>query len=369
MVLIARGEAGAIEPFLAENLDRPYRIRGVVAPQEAGDGGCLRCAAGGLDRRFFLFSGHSFFDINLLDLVLAANSFPVALALERVADTRRRGSFTTEGGRIVNFRSPDECSGLGLVDAGVRVVERSILHEIDRLGGSLERDIFPTLIASGRVAGKAYRSRSWDVDAAEGLASHLRRPALFLDRDGVINADIGYPHRPDQIAWVDGALEAIRLANDRGHLVIVVTNQAGVARGYYSEETLQTLHTWMQQRFAEAGAHVDRFYYCPHHPQASVAAYRLICECRKPAPGMLLRALAGDVRREASLLVGDKPSDIEAARRAGIAGFLFPGGDLREFVDPLLVDWSAGESPQEKSVREAIKSAHACNYEGGSNSP
>jgi NDP-sugar pyrophosphorylase family protein len=104
MVLIARGEAGALEPFLAENLDRPYRIRGVVAPQEAGDGGCLRRAAGALDRRFFLFSGHSFFDINLLDLVLAANSFPVALALERVADTGRRASFTTD--RPQSLRRP-----------------------------------------------------------------------------------------------------------------------------------------------------------------------------------------------------------------------------------------------------------------------
>ena len=350
MVLLARGEAGALEPFLADNFDRPYRIRAVVVPEQAGDGASLRCADDRLDRRFFLFSGHSFFDINLLDLALAAKSFPVTLALERLADTGRRGSFTNVGGRIMRFRPPTECSGPGLVDAGIRVIERSILAEIDHLGTSLERNIFPTLIASGRMAGKAYRSRSWDVDAPGDLASHLRRPALFLDRDGVINVDIGYPHRPDQILWVEGALDAIRLANDRGYLVNVITNQAGIARGYYSEETVQSLHAWMQQRFVEAGAHVDRFFYCPHHPQASVAAYRAVCECRKPAPGMLLLALAGDVRREASLLVGDKASDIEAARRAGITGFLFHGGDLREFVDPLLRDWSTEEPSQQKAA-------------------
>jgi D-glycero-D-manno-heptose 1,7-bisphosphate phosphatase len=170
------------------------------------------------------------------------------------------------------------------------------------------------------------------------IADRPLRPALFLDRDGVINIDKGFAYRPDQIDWVDGAIEAIRLANARGYLVVVVTNQSGVARGYYGEEAVISLHRWMQERFAEAGARVDQFLYCPHHPDGSVPEYSRVCDCRKPAPGMLLEALAGGIRADASLLVGDRDSDLEAARRAGIAGHLFVGGNLRDFIDPLLPD-------------------------------
>ncbi len=352
MVLLAGCKAERLEQFLVENLDRPYRVRLIVEPREAGTGGALTFAADILDRRFFLFNGHSFFDINLVDLARESKPFSAMLALRWVADATRRGSVVNEGARIVSFREKAESSGEGLTSGGVYVVETAILDEIDRLPCSLERDVFPRLIRGGHLGGKAFRSCFWDVGAPESFAKaqeslprHLRRPGLFLDRDGVINVDSGYPHRPDQIRWVDGALDAIRLANDRGYLVIVVTNQAGVARGYYSEEAVVRLHAWMQERFAEAGAHVDQFYYCPHHPQGTLANYRKACECRKPSAGMLLQALAGDVDRASSLLVGDKPTDIEAAHRAGIAGFLFPGGDLRAFVDPLLADWSAEGPP------------------------
>jgi D-glycero-D-manno-heptose 1,7-bisphosphate phosphatase len=163
----------------------------------------------------------------------------------------------------------------------------------------------------------------------------IARPALFLDRDGVLNEDQGYVHRWEDFRWVEGAREAVAAFNRAGWLVIVVTNQSGVGRGYYTEDDMHALHARMREELASVGGHIDAFYFAPHHPEAAVEAYRHPDPPdRKPNPGMILRALAEwPVDRERSILVGDKPSDIEAAARAGIRGLLFAGGDLKDFLE------------------------------------
>ena len=161
------------------------------------------------------------------------------------------------------------------------------------------------------------------------------KPALFLDRDGVLNEDQGYVHRWEDFRWISGAREAVAAFNRAGWLVIVVTNQSGVGRGFYTEAAVHALHAHMQADLGAIGAHIDAFYHAPQHPEASEDAYRHPDPpLRKPNPGMILQAL-GDwpIDREASLLVGDKPSDLEAASRAGIKGVLFSGGDLAEFLE------------------------------------
>ncbi|MCZ7660879.1 MAG: HAD family hydrolase [Xanthobacteraceae bacterium] len=163
------------------------------------------------------------------------------------------------------------------------------------------------------------------------------RPAVFLDRDGVLNRDTGYVHRPEDFVWTEGAQAAVKRLNDAGYLVIVVTNQAGVARGYYAEESVHALHRFINAALRAAGAHVDAFYYCPHHPDGTVARYARACDSRKPGAGMIARALREwPIDRARSLLIGDKDIDMEAARRAGVPGYQFPGGDLEAFVARLL---------------------------------
>ena len=153
------------------------------------------------------------------------------------------------------------------------------------------------------------------------------KPAAFLDRDGVLNVDRDYVHRIDQVEWIAGAAEAIKLLNDAGYLVIVVTNQSGVARGYYDEATIGILHAHMQTWLAARGAHIDAFYYCPHHPEGSVARYALACDCRKPKPGLLEQAARDfDIDRAGSFLIGDKDADQEAAAAFGIRGIKFDAG-------------------------------------------
>jgi len=162
--------------------------------------------------------------------------------------------------------------------------------------------------------------------------TRARRPAVFLDRDGVLNVDHGYAHAPHQIEWAPGAKEAVKLFNDKGYYVFVVTNQAGVAKGYYGEEAVGALHRWMAREMAEAGASIDDWRYCPFHPEGVVAAYARAHHWRKPAPGMILDLIAHwPVERRGSFLIGDKTSDIEAAAAVGIPGYLFQGGDLHAF--------------------------------------
>ncbi|HEY2752573.1 HAD family hydrolase [Phenylobacterium sp.] len=160
------------------------------------------------------------------------------------------------------------------------------------------------------------------------------RPALFLDRDGVLNEDQGYVHRWEDFHWIEGAREAVSAFNRAGWLVIVVTNQSGVGRGYYSETDMHALHARMAEDLTHVGGRIDAFYYAPQHPEASLEAYRHPDPPdRKPNPGMILRALSEwPIDRAASVLVGDKPSDLEAALRAGVRAVLFPGGDLSKFL-------------------------------------
>ena len=167
--------------------------------------------------------------------------------------------------------------------------------------------------------------------------------AAFLDRDGVINHDVGYIHKPADFAWIDGARAAIRRLNDLGALVFVVTNQAGIARGMYGEADVVALHQWVNMELAADGARVDSFYFCPHHPTAGNGPYSVTCTCRKPAPGMLMRAAAEwPVDLGASFLIGDRDTDLAAAEAAGVRGFQFAGGNLHDFLDGVLgtVSWS-----------------------------
>ena len=161
------------------------------------------------------------------------------------------------------------------------------------------------------------------------------RPALFLDRDGVLNEDPGYVYRWEDFRWIPGAREAVAAFNRAGWWVFVVTNQSGIGRGYYTEADMTLLHQKMAEEFAKVGAHIDAFYHCPQHPDAVVEGLRHPDPPdRKPNPGMLLRAMADwPVDRAASIMVGDKDGDMEAARRAGVRGLKFSGGDLMTFLN------------------------------------
>ena len=152
-------------------------------------------------------------------------------------------------------------------------------------------------------------------------------PALFLDRDGVINHEVGYLHREEEVRFVDGIFSLCRTAQALGYKLVVVTNQSGIARGFYTPEQFHRLMAWFRVEFEREDVHIDAVYFCPYHPEHGVGEFRREHDDRKPGPGMLLRAAVDlDLDLSRSILVGDRCSDIAAANAAGLRqAFLLAG--------------------------------------------
>ena len=197
--------------------------------------------------------------------------------------------------------------------AGIAMIDRDAMFTLLDDSAVPAADLVDVLLRSKRIETQAADFATTSADA--------RPPAAFLDRDGVINVDVGYVYRPQDLVFTPTAAEGIRLLNHAGHRVLVVTNQSGVARGLYGTDDVERFHRHMQDELLRQGAHVDGFYYAPHHPEGSVAAFAIEHEDRKPKPGMLLRGMRDwSIRREGSFMIGDKESDVDAARHAGIPG-------------------------------------------------
>jgi D-glycero-D-manno-heptose 1,7-bisphosphate phosphatase len=143
--------------------------------------------------------------------------------------------------------------------------------------------------------------------------------ALFLDRDGIINIDYGYVHKIENFEFVDGIFELCQLAISKGYQIFVITNQAGIARGYYDKQTFEALSQWMVSKFKEQNVSIGKVYYCPHHPDKGVNEFVMSCDCRKPEPGMIMQAQQEySIALADSIFIGDKISDMQAASNAGI---------------------------------------------------
>ena len=283
-----------------------------------------------------MLNGDTLFDFNVLDLALlqAREGALVGLALREVPEVGRYGEVRLDGPKVLGF-SEKTGRGSGLVNGGVYAMQREVLSHLPPPPCSLEETL-AELAAEGLLVGKGYDGFFIDIGLAETLheadrtvPEWQRKPAVFFDRDGVLNVDHGYVHSADAFEWIEDAPRAIKWLNDQGYLVFVVTNQAGIARGYYTEEDFLAFSGWMNGQLREGAAHLDALYYCPHHPEAGEGSYTRVCDCRKPAPGMLQRALREwpvDLGR--SLLVGDKASDLDAANAVGLRSRLFEGGSL-----------------------------------------
>jgi D-glycero-D-manno-heptose 1,7-bisphosphate phosphatase len=158
------------------------------------------------------------------------------------------------------------------------------------------------------------------------MSKHPMRRALFLDRDGVLIKDIGFPHLPEHLVFCEGAIGGLQRAQTLGFELIIVTNQSGLARGIFNLQQYKDFEAFVEGMLSKNGVSILKTYYCPHYTEGTVKEWVVRCQCRKPAPGMLNTAAREfDVNLEESFLVGDRPSDIQAARNAGLRGYFLVG--------------------------------------------
>ncbi len=289
-------------------LPQPVRVIPVTSPAAAGDGGLLLQARSRLQDRFLVCGGTS----------LPADNLAGLLAVAAADESGAAGWFSADGTTCL--------------------FDPVVLDQV-MPGCSLAADLLPALTRQGLLRGPVPVATT-GVPSAQpdcGLAGRLRRRALFLDRDGVLNRDHGYVGSCDRFEWIDGALDAIRHATETGWHVFVVTNQSGVARGLYAEDAVRDLLNWIADEARRAGGTIDDIRFCPFHPEAIVDAYRQAHPWRKPLPGMLLDLIKmWELDPSRAVMVGDQETDMRAAAAAGIAGHLFPGGNLLSFVRPIL---------------------------------
>lgn len=347
IILLAGHLGDQVEHAYAGKRILEARLRVVREPEPQGTGGALQFVRGLLDPWFVMANGDSLFEINFRQLTRDLHSsFEARLALREVADPGRYGSVFLEGDVITGFREKDiTLPGPGLINGGVYAMSHSVLK---RIAGpcSIEQEIFPRIAADGLMRGQRFDDYFLDIglpntyeQAKREIPDRTRRPCAFLDRDGVLNRDDnGYTHKPTDLHWIPGAPEAVRQLNDAGHLVVVVSNQSGVARGYFTEDDVRSFHSHMNEELGRHGAHIDAFYFCPYHKEGEVERYLVPDHPdRKPNPGLILRAFTDlPIRKENSFLIGDKQSDVEAASAADIRGHLYEGGDLLAFVQSLI---------------------------------
>lgn len=357
-VLVIAGKFGdQVESAFEGSRINNVPVHVIVEPMPMGTGGALKFAfdQGKLDREFMLCNGDSWVDADLIDFQLSwirqRSRHPhilMQLVARQVPDAGRYGALTICGGIVTRFadKAKETQGRSGQINAGVYLIDRRVVENIETVPCSLENDVMPDLAKQGFMAAWPCPDDAYFIDigipetyetADQELINKRRKAAIFFDRDGTLNYDDdGYTFRPESLVWKPGAKEAIELCNRLGYYVFVVSNQSGIVRGLYAPDDVLAFHRRMQSDLLAIGAHIDGLTFCPHHPDFGGPDGRE-CDCRKPKPGLLLE-LMNDwyIDRQSSIMIGDKVSDLEAAEAAGIRGQLCYSGDLLMFHQKFL---------------------------------
>jgi mannose-6-phosphate isomerase len=325
-------------------------VRVLADPSWRGDVGALMNAADALDDALLVLNAYVFSPINYLALAALLDPNTQAVVAMHANPPQESLFVLDTTTKVVSTRSLQTATPSSLPHAGPAVFKRTALASVQEHHKSLE-ELLSTLAMNGALKGETFAAPTIDLRREEDRANvsalvqrALRRGAAFFDRDGTLNLDAGYTHKPQDLQWAPGAREAIRACNDSGHYVVVVTNQSGIARGYFEADHVARFHNAMQAELRPLGAHIDAFYFCPFHEEGDVSAFVVADHPdRKPNPGMVRRALTQwpiDMRE--SFLIGDIETDIECAARAGLPAIKVAPGELQSAVGGLLARRLAG---------------------------
>lgn len=343
-LIMLTGHLGdVIERHFGDGSDFGVRVQYVREEGRLGTAGAVRAIRGQLDEAFVVLYGDLLVDVDLARMVDFHHRHGGVGTLLAHANNHPHDSDLLRAdpdGRITAVLPKPHPAGLdlpNLVSGAVYVLEPAAIDHVPDGGESdWGRDVFAQIVAAGEAL-YAYRSFEYakdvgtpdrlaqgeaDIESGRMAASRSRRPAVFFDRDGVLNREIYGVHRPEDLELLPGAAEALARVNAAGVPAICITNQPDVAKGMMTEETLRRILEALDSRLAEQGAHLDEVRYCPHHPErghpGENVALKIDCDCRKPKPGMILAAAADhDLDLERSWMIGDRYVDVGAAHAAG----------------------------------------------------
>ncbi len=296
-----------------------------------GTGGAIKNALAYCEQdRVFVINGDTFMDVNFAAMYAfhAEQGRPITLCAKPMRDFDRYGSLEIRNFRVNRFieKKPTK---IGRINAGIYLVEKSVFEQIPETVFSFEKHV----LENEKFHVSAFESDGYFIDigiaedlerAQTELSLPVRAKAAFVDRDGTLNIEVSCLNGADKFNFIFGAEKAVETLHKLGYIVIVVTNQAGVAKGYFPESAVRKIHAHIDKKLRKCGTYIDAYYYCPHHPAAVNDQYRVDCDCRKPKTGMIEKALADfrekniEISLADSVFIGDTDEDMLTAVNAKI---------------------------------------------------
>jgi D,D-heptose 1,7-bisphosphate phosphatase len=315
-------------------LPRKYKnatIQVIKEKEKLGTAGSINNIKKKLDQSFFVVNGDSYFDINLRDLENITNNSKSSIGVAIISSHEHKDykSYKINNqNEVIDYKKTN--SKLKLVCGGIYFFKKKIFNKFKKYEIlDIDKDLIEKNLKK-KIIAKKYKSDFIDIGSIESLRKSKNfikkkylRPCFFLDRDGVINEDKNYVHKKKNFIWRKNIFKAIKLLNDNGYQVFIITNQAGIGKGLYSEKQFHILNDWMLNEFIKKGSFIDQVYYCPYHPQAKIKKFRKKTNLRKPGNGMILKAFKEwGISRTNSFLIGDSLSDIYAGKKSKISSHL-----------------------------------------------
>lgn len=301
-------------------------IEVIVEKKRSGTGGALNAVKRKITNDFFLLNGDSFFNIDLDHFKKKSQENNQLISIALLKNKNYKSNKTLTALTLLKKKIVFSKKNL-FMNSGVYFIKKKFLNTLKNKVLSLEKNILPELIKKEQVSGEIY-SKKFFIDigtkknlllAKKKLPLLNKNKAFLLDRDGVINEDRGYIYKIKDFKILKGVIEGIKYLNKNKYIVCVVTNQSGIGRGLYNESDLNKLHKHLQYKLNKKGAHIDNFYFCPFHETGGIGKYKKKSFFRKPNPGMLLQAMKEfNICNKKSFMIGDKPTDKLASRRARV---------------------------------------------------
>lgn len=322
------------EKFKLNKLKKNFKntnIKIIKEKYKLGTAGTIRNSIKLLKNSFFVTNADTFFDINIRDLEYKTNQNNSDIGVALTSSKEHKNYFSykiNEKNYATNYKITNEKNKL--VCGGIYFFKKKVIKKLELRNLDIDDDIIKkNFNTKNKITAKIYKNSFLDIGSKTSLnkasgfiSKNIYKPCVFLDRDGVINYDFGYVHKPKQIKWKKNIFKTIKFLNDMSIRVIVITNQAGIAKGKFKEKDFLFLTEWINKQFIKRGCFIDKTYYCPYHPSSKIKKYKMKSILRKPNNGMIEKAFKDwKINRKKSIIIGDKKKDLIAGRKSNIKAY------------------------------------------------